>query len=175
MIPEVKKEPNPVPGLARSLGLARTTRFVNVLEASYLSASTTGERTRTGYEIVLEVPLFDFGDARVARAESVYMQGVHRLSEIALDAQAQTRAAYAGYRASYEIARRYRDEILPLRRQISEEVLLRYNGMLASVFELLADARDQIAAVIAAIEARRDFFLAEAELDAALIAGAANP
>ena len=164
-----------VDGLARSLGLARTTRFVNVLEASYLSASTTGERTRTGYEIVLEVPLFDFGDVRVARAESVYMQGVHRLSEIALDAQAQTRAAYAGYRASYEIARRYRDEILPLRRQISEEVLLRYNGMLASVFELLADARDQIAAVIAAIEARRDFFLAEADLDAALIAGAANP
>jgi len=143
-----------------------------VLDASYLSNSTTGERARQGYEIVLEVPLFDFGDARVARAEAIYMQGVHRLSEIALNAQAETRAADADYRASIEIARRYRDEILPLRRQISDEVLLRYNGMLASVFELLADAREQIATVIASIEAKRDFFLAEADLDAALIAGA---
>lgn len=164
-----------VDALARSLGLAQATRFVNVLETSYLSRSATGERTRQGYEIVLEVPLFDFGAARVARAEAIYMQGVHRLSEIALNAQADTRAAHAGYGASYAIARSYRDEILPLRRKISDEVLLRYNGMLASVFELLADAREQIASVIASIEAKRDFFLADAELDAALIVGAAKP
>ena len=44
------------------------------------------------------------------------------------------------YRTAYDLARHYRDEIVPLRKRISEENLLRYNGMLIGVFELLADA-----------------------------------
>jgi hypothetical protein len=47
--------------------------------------------------------------------------------------------------------------------------VLRYNGMLIGVFELLADARTQIASVNAAIEALRDFWIAQADLDMALI------
>jgi len=66
------------------------------------------------------------------------------------------------------IARHYRDEIVPLRKRISEETLLRYNGMLASVFELLADSRQQVAAVNAYIESVRDFWLAESNLQMAL-------
>ena len=53
---------------------------------------------------------------------------------------------------------------MPLRKRVSDEVLLRYNGMLASVFELLTDARLQISSVNAAIEAQRDFWIADAEL-----------
>jgi outer membrane protein TolC len=40
--------------------------------------------------------------------------------------------------------------------------------MLASVFELLADARDQVGSVNAAIEAQRDFWIAENRLQAAI-------
>ena len=58
---------------------------------------------------------------------------------------------------------------MPLRKRISDENLLRYNGMLIGVFELLADARAQIASVNAAIEALRDFWLAQADLDMALL------
>ena len=55
------------------------------------------------------------------------------------------REAYVAYRTAYDLARHYRDEIVPLRKRIAEENLLRYNGMLIGVFELLADAREQIA------------------------------
>ncbi len=41
--------------------------------------------------------------------------------------------------------------------------------MLIGVFELLADARAQIAGVNAAIEAQRDFWMAQADLDMALV------
>ena len=58
---------------------------------------------------------------------------------------------------------------MPLRQRIAEENLLRYNGMLIGVFELLADARAQIAGVNAAIDALRDFWLAQADLEMALI------
>ena len=41
--------------------------------------------------------------------------------------------------------------------------------MLIGVFELLADARSQIGSVNAAIEAQRDFWLADADLKMALV------
>ena len=80
----------------------------------------------------------------------------------------------ANYRSSYDIARHYRDEIVPLKKRISEENQLRYNGMLIGVFELLADARSQITSVNGAIEALRDFWLAQADLDTSLIGPAAG-
>ncbi len=96
------------------------------------------------------------------------MQSVNRTLELAVQARSEVRETYSAYRTAFDVAQRYRDEIVPLRRQISEEVLLRYNGMLASVFELLADSREQVAAVNGAIEAQRDFWLAESDLQMAL-------
>jgi outer membrane protein TolC len=161
-------------GLARSLGLTRATRFINLLDLSYLHNSAADGAKATGYEIALEIPLFDFGGARVARAEAHYMQAVQRAAAGAIDARSQVRETYAGYRSAYALARHHRDEIVPLKKRISEEQLLRYNGMLISVFELLADAREQVAGVNAAIEAQRDFWIADSALQAAMT-GAAGP
>ena len=172
---------------AKQLGLSRTTRFVNVLELGYARNSSNEEPVQRGWEIGFELPLFDWGDARVARAEGVYRQALHRAAEIAIDARSEVREAYAQYRHAHDIARHHRDELVPLRQRIADENLLRYNGMLIGVFELLADARAQVAGVNAAIEAERDFWLAEAELQRVLIgrpaagampgagAGAASP
>ncbi|MGF6181461.1 outer membrane protein TolC [Massilia sp. UYP32] len=155
-------------GTAADLGLTRATRMVNVLDLGYASKSETGEARSEGYDISLELPLFDWGGARVARAQSVYMQALGRVAETAVNARSEARAAYLGYRASHDVARHYRDQVIPLRQKIAGETLLRYNGMLASPFELLADAREQAAAVHATIDALKDFWLAEADLEAAL-------
>lgn len=153
---------------ASALGLTKTTRFINVLHGGYVNKSVTGEEREDGYEIELELPLFDWGGARVARAEAIYMQSVNRTADTAIRARSQVREAYSAYRTTYDIAKHYRDEVIPLRKQISDEMLLRYNGMLVSTFELLADARAQIGAVNAAIEAQRDYWIAETELQAAV-------
>jgi hypothetical protein len=154
---------------ARNLGLTQTTRFINVLELGIVRNSSNEAPTQQGWEIGVELPLFNWGDARVARAEAVYMQAVHRAAETAINARSEIREAYGAWRSAYDIARHHQDEIVPLRKQIAEENVLRYNGMLIGVFELLADARQQIASVNAAIEAKRDFWLAQADLDMALI------
>ena len=154
--------------VASSLGLARATRFISLLEVGVLSNSETGLPRQRGWEVELGIPLFDFGGPRTARAERQYMQAVNRTLEIAVDARSEVRETYSAYRTAFDIAQHYRDEIVPLRKRISEEVLLRYNGMLMSVFELLADSRDQVAAVNAYIEAQRDFWFAEADLQMAL-------
>lgn len=154
--------------VARSLGLTKVTRFVNLLEVGVLSKSETGEPRQRGWEVELGLPIFDFGGARVARAERLYMQAANRTVEAAIAARSEVREAYSSYRTSFDVAKHYRDEIMPLRKRISEEMLLRYNGMLASVFELLADSREQVAAVNGYIESVRDFWIAESDLQMAL-------
>ena len=162
-------------GIAQSLGLTRATGFVGVLELGYQRNSETHQPRQTGYEIELRLPLFDWGSARYARAEYTYMQAVNRAADTAVKARSEVRESYHAYGTAFDLAKHYRDEIVPLRKRISEENVLRYNGMLVSVFELLADARTQIASVNAYIDALRDYWVADANLDFALTGGSPGP
>jgi outer membrane protein TolC len=158
-------------GMAKSLGLTKVTRYVDLIEIGALRKTETGRPVQRGWELELRIPIFDFGGARAARAEYLYMQAVDRAADTAVRARSEVREAFAAYRTSFDFVSRYRDEIVPLRKRISEEMLLRYNGMLSSVFELLADARDSVASVNAYLEAQRDFWLADADLHMALTTG----
>jgi outer membrane protein TolC len=157
---------------AANLGLTKTTRFVNVLDLGYVNQSVSQTAadvpTARGYELTLELPLFDWGGARVARAEGVYMQAVNRVAQAAVAARSEARERYLGYRSAYDVAAHYRDHIIPLRKRISKEVLLRYNGMLMSAQELLADSREQAGTVSSYIDAMKEFWTAHAQLEAAL-------
>lgn len=158
--------------LAESLGLVKATRFVNALELGRARSKEGGQTDFAyGYVIGVEIPIFDWGTARVARAEAAYMQSAQRVAETALNAQSEVRESYGAYRTAFGLARHYRDEVVPLKKRISDEMLLRYNGMLASVFELLADSREQVGAVNAYLDALRDFWLADAELQSRLTGG----
>ncbi|MGF6116891.1 outer membrane protein TolC [Janthinobacterium lividum] len=153
---------------ADALGLAKVTGFVNVLDVGYTNKSSSEAPRENGYEVSLELPLFDWGSARNAKAQALYEQSLQRTAGTAVRARSEVREAYSSYRTAYDLARHYRDEVVPLRKTISHEVLLRYNGMLASVFELLADAREQVASVNSAIESQRDFWIAQTELQGAI-------
>lgn len=155
--------------VAKAQGLTRVTGVVNGLDLSAVRNSATDQPAQKGYEVEFPLPIFDFGDAARAEAQARYMAALHRAAQRGVDASSEVRERYDAYRTAYALATHYRDEVVPLRKTISEEMLLRYNGMLVSVFELLADAREQAASVSQAIAAQRDFFLADAALEAALI------
>ena len=151
--------------MAYNLKLGRATRFINVLELGLEHNSSNQDPVQRGVEISVELPLFDWSGARMARNEALYMQTVQRTAEVAVNARSQVRESYLSYRNAWDVAAHYRDEIVPLRQRISEEQLLRYNGMFIGVFDLLADAREQIATVNRYLQAQRDFWVAQAELD----------
>jgi outer membrane protein TolC len=156
--------------LAKQLGLSKTTRFINVLEIGPARV-LEGQRSRPykkGVEFSFELPLFDWGEAKVARAEAIYMQAVNNAAQMVFDAQSEIIEAHSHYLASYQMAKHYRDEIVPLRKKILDEDQLRYNGMLISPFELFADARAQVISVNGYITKLHEFWLAETALQMTL-------
>ncbi len=159
--------------VAKSLGLVKAAGFINALDLKLIRETTldrpTGDKERLrGWEIELPIPLFDWGGASNARAQATYMQSVAQVRSSAINARSEVREAWHSYRTAHDIARHYRDEIVPLRKFINDESLLRYNGMLIGVFELFSDTRTNIAAVSASIDALRDFWLIETDLQTAL-------
>lgn len=163
--------------LAKSYGLTAATRFVNVLEGGYADKVKDDKETglhshSRGFTVTFEIPVFDFGETRVREAEQAYLHAANKLAEMAVNIRSEARDAYRGYRSSYDIAARYQREILPLRKAISDEMMLRYGAMQVDVFSLLTDARQRIAANAAAVDALRDFWLASANLSATIAGGA---
>lgn len=160
-----------VDALAKNLGLTKTTRFINVLDfgPTRVLEGRRSDPYKNGFNISFELPIFDFGTAKVAKAEAIYMQAVNQAAEAATNARSEVRESYFNYRTSYDLAKSYRDDIVPLRKRISDDNLLRYNGMLVSVFELLTDAQSQILSINGYIQALRDFWVAQTNLDMALI------
>ena len=144
------------------LGFRRDTVFENAPGGATSS-------TRKGSELGIRLPIFDWGNGKRDAMNATSLAAASRYESTVRGATSQLRQSYSAYRTAYDVARHYRDEVLPLRQMMAEENTLRYNGMLISVFQLLADNRDQISSVIAAIDAYQQFWLADAALSASMI------
>lgn len=130
----------------------------------------SGEKSyRRGYELEIRLPVFDWGGAQRAGMNAQSLAAANRYDAVVRSASSQLRESYSAYRTAFDLARHYRDEIVPLRKTMQEENVLRYNGMLIGVFELLAETREQIASVVSAIHAQQQFWLADAGLSSSLI------
>lgn len=160
-----------VAGKAQGLNLAGSFLDVEVggrHDTVFDRASGT-RGNRNGYELDIRLPLFDWGGAQRASMNAKSLAATYRYDSVVRAASSQLRESYSAYRTAWDLARHYRDEIVPLRKTMAEENLLRYNGMLIGVFELLADAREQIASVMGAINAEQQFWLADAALSSSVI------
>ncbi len=125
-------------------------------------------------EIDFAIPIFDTGKARMRKAELAYLQAANRLAEKAVNVRSEARSAYTAYRSTYDIATHYRNTVIPLRTEVEKESLLTYNGMITNTFELLADIRSKMGAILMASNAKREFWLAEANLSASVFGGGAG-
>ncbi|MGO7036957.1 TolC family protein [Rhizobium acaciae] len=166
---------------ARSYGLTEATRYVTDLEI--LTGLETEREIEdgdkkvdtTGFaELEFAIPIFDTGKARMRKAELGYMRAANELAEKAVNVRSEARSAYEAYRSNYDIARHYRNSVVPLRTKVEEQSLLTYNGMISNTFELLTDTRDKINSILLSVNAKRDFWLAEADLAPAIYGGGAT-
>lgn len=121
----------------KTVDLTAFTGIVSLLEVSgYVNKEVEvedGEKKKSypeGFEVEFAVPIFDPGDAKVSRAKWTYLQAVEELRALAVSARSESREAYVAYRGAFDLARHYRDIVMPLSKRVTEEELLRYNGML---------------------------------------------
>jgi outer membrane protein TolC len=165
---------------AKAQGISTITSLTDIeltvrRNTKFDSAAGTTASPR-GFEVGITLPLFDWGGMQRDAMNARTLAAANQLETTMRSAGSSLREGYAAYRAAYDIARHYQDEVVPLRKVIADENQLRYNGMIIGVFELLADARDQVATVMAAIDAQRQFWLSDAALQASLIGRpTANP
>jgi len=163
---------------AKAFGLTDQTRIISYLEfiAGFeaereIEDGETETVTTPQVEVEFAIPIYDTGKARMRKAELSYLQAANVLAERAVNVRSEARGAEASYHAAYKIARHYRDVLVPLRTTVEEEGLLSYNGMITNTFELLTDVREKLGASLEAANAKREFYMAQADLTAAIYGG----
>jgi cobalt-zinc-cadmium efflux system outer membrane protein len=117
-----------------------------------------------GPSIALELPLFDQGQARVARAESALRQEERRLEALAVEIRSQIRATRSRLLADRSIVEFYRSSFLPQRARITAESLLQYNAMQIGLYQLLVAKQSELNANREYVEAVRDYWTSKAQL-----------
>jgi outer membrane protein TolC len=139
------------------------------VELGLSQTSVNDAPNKHGVDIGIRLPLFDSGVARREARSASERAAAERYAQAELDAASQLRERASALRSAWTLARQQLDEQLPRQRELTEETLLRYNGMLIGVFELLAQARAQAASTAGALDAQRDYWLADAAWQAARI------
>ncbi len=161
--------------LAKSLNLTEATRFVTLLDLAGISRRTQDPEgapfRERGFDVQFQIPIFDGGEVRVRQAAEIYNLAFNRLTERAVNVRSEARDAYRTYRSTYDIASHYQREILPLRKIITEEMQLRFSSMQVDIFALLTEARQRLASLRGAIDAKQSYFLAQSDLQTAVNGG----
>ena len=157
----------------RLTGQTRAVSDISIMAGAELEREDETERSPV-LEVEFEIPLYDTGKLISRRGSLEYLKAANMLAETSVGARAEARAAHKAVTGKHSVARHWRDIVLPLRRTIDEESLKSYNGMITSTFELLEDARDGLEAQLNATAAKRDYWLAETSVTAAIWGGSAS-
>lgn len=134
----------------------------------YNRSSAESSNTR-GYELDIRLPLFDWGDMKRDAFGADLLSKANLLEATIRNAESSLRENYSAYRTAFDIAKHFRDDVIPMQEALAEEGVLQYNGMLVSTFELLAESRNQVRAGQAAIESVGNFIRAQLALESTLM------
>jgi outer membrane protein TolC len=115
-----------------------------------------------------ELPMWDPRTMRWGHVFENALQARLRADRLARQVRADVHNALAAFRLASQTAQHTQAQVLRLHTELSQETLLRYNGMLKSTWDLLASVRTRIDSVDAALQAQRQLWLAHADLMAVL-------
>jgi cobalt-zinc-cadmium efflux system outer membrane protein len=151
--------------LAVAYGLTKTFRWVPVLDLGF-----SGERDNTGSlnmgpQFRIELPIFNQGQARLARGEAELHRAAAKLEALAVTIRSDVRKYRTKLSNLADRATFYHEEALPTRIRIVNKGMLEYNAMQLSPYELLLTKADELRAERGYIDALRDFWITRTQLE----------
>lgn len=152
-----------------ALALRRAGRFFPGGVRVGISRERDPDRVRvTGPVLGIELPIFDTGAASIAKLEAERRRAERQVEELSIRVGSEVRETADRYVAARDLARTYRDSVLPRRVRILDQTLRHYNSMLIGVYDVLLAKRMEIESEKAAIEAWRDAWVARFKLEHAV-------
>ena len=155
-------------GQAQTLGFARAQEIARDFAiGGHYERDRDGSHS-TGPMAQIPIPIFNFGQGAKARAEAKLRQLQQQYLGLAVQVRSEVREARDRMRNAREIVDYSRATVLPVRHRVVEEAQLQYNAMQISVFDLLRAKQEEVNAARQSVEAKRDYWIARAELEKAV-------
>ncbi|MEO8673414.1 MAG: TolC family protein [Tahibacter sp.] len=154
--------------LGDAVHLARRWRLLGRVEIGVERERETDGSRLTGPTLSLALPLFNQGQAAIARAEAQLEIGRAQLEQLEIQLDNDVRLGVERVAAMRAIVEDYRAALVPQREAVVKQQVDRINYMLIGPFELLLAKQQEYDAYQGYIEAVRDYWLARVALSRAI-------
>ena len=154
--------------LAGALKLKKDFRYLPGVTLGVDAEHDLDHKWLVGPSLALEVPLFDQGQAGIAKLNAEYRRAQRQFEALAVNIRSEVREARDALLAARDAAEYHAKVLLPQRQRILRETLLHYNAMQKSNLELLTAKEREQFGEREAIEALRDYWIARAQLESAV-------
>jgi outer membrane protein, heavy metal efflux system len=151
--------------IVTGLGLTRIYRWVPVLGFGFAGERDIEGGLNMGPSFRLEIPIFNQGQARIAKATSQLRRAENRLAALAVEIRSETRELRDRLIGLRDMAKFYHDDLLPTRIRIVNQALLEYNAMQLSPYELFLAKSQEMEAERSYIDTVRDYWITRAKLE----------
>jgi cobalt-zinc-cadmium efflux system outer membrane protein len=161
--------------LSVELTLAGKVRWFGELTLGVDGERDSDHHTVVGPNLSVQLPIFDQGQAALARFEALIRQREDRLTALAVDIRAEVRSL-----RDRLMMGRYRIEhllkvVIPLREKAVDLMQQQWNFMLVGPFELIESKRREFEAYQDYVDAVRDYWILKSDLVRALGGQASGP
>jgi cobalt-zinc-cadmium efflux system outer membrane protein len=150
---------------ARAVGFEKKFRFIGALDFGVVGEHEPDGANLVGPSLRFELPIFNQGQARIARGEAQLRVAAAKFEALAIETRSMVRELRDRLTSKRDIAQFYHTELVPNRSAITELTLTQYNAMLVGAFEAFQARREALEAERAEIEALRDYWTTRAELE----------
>ncbi len=146
------------------LGTARRWRWLGAIEVGYERESEVDGGVLRGPTLALGLPIFNQGQAAIARTQAELMDARARRDALLLAVHNEGRLGVERLAVARDIVERYRTALVPRREAIVARTQEQVNFMLMGIFELILAKQQEYDAYQEYLEAVRDYWTARAEL-----------
>lgn len=146
------------------LGVTRRWRWLGSVEGGYEREHELDGDVIAGPTLSVELPIFNQGQAAIARAQAQLQDARARLDALTFAVHSEVQLDLERLRVTRDIAERYRSVLLPRREAIVARSQEQVNFMLMGVFELIVAKQEEYDAYQEYLEAVRDYWTTRAEL-----------